>query len=44
MKKEEEEEEELRVVNGPTSSGPNPIRTRKLISSPNQAQKTRKLS
>ena len=28
----------LRVVNGPTSSGPNPARTRKLIWSPNYAR------
>ena len=27
-----------RVVNGPTRSGPNPARTRKLISSPNHAR------
>ena len=32
-----------RVVNGPTSSGPNPARTRKLISSSNHAQKNPKV-
>ena len=32
-----------RVVNGPTSSGPNPARTRKLIWSPNHARKNPKV-
>ena len=31
------------VVNGPTSSGPNPARTWKIIWSPNHARKKRKL-
>ena len=32
-----------RVVNGPTSSGPNPARTQKLIWSPNHAWKISKV-
>ena len=32
-----------RVVNGPTGSDPNPARIRKLISSPNHAQKSPKV-